>query len=423
MLSVEQNERITRVGKGTPGGEMMRRYWYPVATSQEMTTAPTKAVKLLGERLTLFKDRSGNLGLVTQRCPHRNVDLRLGIPEEHGLRCPYHGWLFDVDGKCLETPSEAESSRFHEKITIPSYHVQEMGGLIFGYIGPEPAPLLPCWNLFVMPNVFRMIGSTIVKANWLQCQENSVDTVHLEWDHGHWGLYALEQLGVTDERRWSNFERAKRHHVKTAFEPFEYGIMKYRLQEGENEATAQGWNHGHPMVFPNVVHIGRIGEQEFQIRVPLDDETTWHLVYHIYDPGPDVEVPAQDPVPVFEVPVVELPEWILPQDLIVWEEQGAIMDRSTEWLGETDKGLIMMRKMIDDQIKIVEDGGDPINVFREPHDMLHLEIEDYGDLSTYKPGDALYGNTGTLSGEVVKQVDRIMIKAREAALAKKNGGK
>ena len=422
MLSMEQNERLTRVGRGTPMGELLRRYWFPVATSQHLAENPVRSVKLLGETLTLYRDKGGRLGLVAQRCAHRSVDLKYGIPEEEGLRCPYHGWLYDTSGQCMEMPAESSESTFAERVKIQSYPVEELSGLIFGYLGPTPAPLLPKWNLFVAPNAFRMIGSSIVHGNWLQCQENSVDTVHLEWDHGRWGLHALETLGITDPRRWSNFQRAFRRHTKIAFERFEYGILKYRLQEGEDEATAQGWNHGHPLVFPNVVHIGRMGEQEFQMRVPLDDVTTWHVVYHIYEPGPDVEVPAQNPVPVFDVPVVDLPEWILQQDLSVWEGQGPITDRSVEKLAETDKGLILMRRMLEEQIKVVEDGGEPMNVFREPHDSIALEIEDYGAIGTYEPGDAFYGNTGTLSGDVIKQVDELLTKARDAAVARKSGG-
>ena len=419
MLSVEQNERVTRVGRGTPMGELLRRYWFPVGTAQEMKASPTKAVQILGERLTLFRDRKGRLGLIAQRCAHRSVDLRHGIPEEEGLRCPYHGWMYDTTGQCIEQPAESPTSTFASRVKLTSYPVEELGGLIFAYLGPEPVPLLPRWSLFVLPNVFRMIGSTIVRANWLQCQENSVDTVHTEHVHGRWGGYVLDRLGITDERRWQDNGRIRRHHVDFRFEPFEYGIMKYRLLEGEDPATSQGWSHGHPMVFPNVVHIGRKGEQEFQIRVPLDDETTWHLVYHVYDPGPDVAVPVQDPVPVFDVPVSELPEYILQQDFAVWEAQGPIANRSVEKLGESDRGLIMMRRMFEEQMRIVEDGGDPINVFREPHESLPLEIEGYGDLSDYRPGDAIYGNTGTLSGDVIRQVDALMTKAREAALARR----
>lgn len=422
MLSSETNEKITRVGPGTPGGELMRRYWYPVATSAGLMEPGAKAVRLLGEDFTLFRDKSNNIGLIGQRCPHRRVNMRLGIPEVEGLRCPYHGWMFDTKGQCLEMPAESAESTFASRVQMDSYPVQELGGLIFGYIGPLPAPELPKWSLFVQPNAFRMIGSTFLNANWVQCQENSIDQTHLEWDHGHWGLYALEQLGITDERRWRGFRRAKRHHTKIAFELFEYGILKFRLQEGEDEATSQGWNHGHPLVFPNMVHIGQRGEQEFQIRVPIDDTHTWHLVYHIYEPGADIKVPEQYPVPVFDVPVVDLPEWILPQDLIVWEEQDEIMDRSKEKLAESDKGLILYRRLLEEQIDTVRDGADPINVFREPHDRLHLEIEDYGDMSTYVPGDALYGNTGTLAGDAIREVDQLFTKARDAAIARKGNG-
>lgn len=422
MLSVEQNERLTRVGPGTPAGELFRRYWLPVATTQELRESRTKAVRLLGENLTLFEDKGGRIGLVDQRCAHRRVDLRYGIPEERGLRCPYHGWLYDADGQCLEMPAEDEKSTFASRVKITSYPVQELGGLIFAYLGPEPAPYLPRWSIFVKENVFRMVGQTMLHANWLQCQENSVDTVHLEWDHGHWGLHALAEKGVTDPRRWKRFQQAKRHHVAIAFEPFEHGILKYRLQEGEDPATSPRWNHGHPMVFPNIVHIGSLGEEEFQIRVPIDDEHTWHLVYHVFDPGPGVEVPPQEYLPTFEVPVDPLPAWVLQQDLAVWQAQGPITQRNEEKLAETDKGLIMMRKMIDDQIAVVEDGGDPINVFREEHDRIPLDIENYGDMSRYQPGDALYGNTGLFSGKAIETVDQLFTKARDLALAKKNGG-
>ena len=161
-----------------------------------------------------------------------------------------------------------------------------------------------------------------------------------------------------------------------------------------------------------MVHIGQRGEQEFQIRVPIDDTHTWHLVYHIYEPGSDVIVPEQYPVPVFDVPVVDLPEWILSQDLIVWEEQDEIMD----------KGLILYRRMLEEQIDTVRDGGDPMNVFRDPHDRLHLEVEDYGDMSSYNPGDALYGNTGTMAGDAIWEGDRLLTQARDAAVARKGNG-
>ena len=121
MLTKEQNQMLTEVGPGTPMGELMRRYWQPIAALSQLKENPTKAVRLLGEDLVLFRDRSGTLGLIQESCPHRRVNLLYGIPEEHGLRCPYHGWLFDETGQCLEMPAEAPDSTFKDRVTAKSY--------------------------------------------------------------------------------------------------------------------------------------------------------------------------------------------------------------------------------------------------------------------------------------------------------------
>ncbi len=180
MLSQEQNERLTRIGPGTPAGNLLRRYWHPIATNQQFAENPVKAVRLLGENFTLFRDRQGRLGLVQQRCAHRSVDLKHGIPTEEGLRCPYHGWMYDATGQCLQQPAEDPEHNFAARVKIAAYEAEELGGLIWGYVGPQPAPLLPRWDIFVAENVFRQVGTTVVPCNWLQCQENAVDTVHVE---------------------------------------------------------------------------------------------------------------------------------------------------------------------------------------------------------------------------------------------------
>src|SRR5712692_1252855 len=159
MESQADNERLTRVGKGTPMGELLRRYWWPVAVNSELSETPTKAVTLLGESLVLFRDRQNRLGLIGARCAHRSFDLSVyAIPESDGLRCPYHGWLYSHTGQCLETPPEPRTSSFKDRIRIPGYPVQELGGLIFAYLGPDPVPLLPRWDLFAMDNVMRCVG-------------------------------------------------------------------------------------------------------------------------------------------------------------------------------------------------------------------------------------------------------------------------
>ena len=380
-------------------GEMMRRYWFPVATDQELAQNPVKAVRLLGENLTAYRDRQGNLGLVGQRCAHRSVDLKHGIPEANGIRCPYHGWVYDATGQCIDQPAEDPEHNFASRVKIPGYPVQELGGLIWGYLGPEPAPLLPRWDLFAYDNVFRVVGTTMINCNWLQCQENSVDTVHTEYAHGMFGIYSLERLGNTDPAVVSKYQRfVDRHHLKIDFKRVKYGIQKYRLTVGQDE-TAGSWTTGHPMVFPNYVLIGQPGYKEFQIRVPVDDETTWHLSYHVYFPGPGVEIPKQTTIPTFEVPYRDYPDYVLGQDIVAWPSQGSITDRSVEKLAETDRGLILFRRMLEENVKTVEDGGDPMNVFRDPkeNEFIELEMEDYGPLMKYQRGYLKYNNAGPLN--------------------------
>ncbi|MEO6380115.1 MAG: Rieske 2Fe-2S domain-containing protein, partial [Caulobacteraceae bacterium] len=172
MLSEDQNVLLTRVGPGTPCGELMRRYWHPIYPEALLRENPVAKVRILCEDLVLFRDRSGRLGLVQERCPHRGVSLSLGIPQQQGLRCCYHGWLFDTDGKCLETPLEPVNSRMKDHIRAKAYPVEEMGGLIWAYLGPAPAPLLPRWDLFERPGGFRQILAHKLPCNWLQAMEN-----------------------------------------------------------------------------------------------------------------------------------------------------------------------------------------------------------------------------------------------------------
>jgi 5,5'-dehydrodivanillate O-demethylase len=421
MLSAEQNELLTRVGPGTPMGDLLRRYWYPVATCAEIKENPVKGVRLLGESLTLFKDRNGRLGLISQRCPHRGVDLKHGIPEDEGLRCPYHGWMFDTTGQCVQQPCEEPENNFKDSVKLSSYPVEELGGLIWAYLGPEPAPLLPRWDLFVVDKAFRQIGTTVVPCNWLQCQENSVDTVHVEWCHGRFGLYALErQAGTADPRAIKRFERIGLRHTKIDFEQTDIGIQKYRLREGETE-DAEGWRTGHPLVFPNYVRVGQVGYSEFQIRIPMDDTHTWHLAYQVFFPGSAVEVPKQDPVPTFDVPIKELPDFVLGQDLVCWTAQGEIADRTKERLGKSDRGLVMFRRLLMDQIDIVQGGGDPINTFRDPEEnrCINLDLEQRDQLTAYKKGDIFFRNVGTCS-PYLEELDDLLFRGAEAMKEKQD---
>src|SRR6476661_6611193 len=168
MLTAEEQQRLTQVGPGTPMGNLLRRYWHPITTVAELEAEPVLPLRLLGENLAIYRNSGGQIGLMAERCPHRGASLAYGIPEAEGLRCPYHGWLFDAEGRCLEQPAEPAGSTFHNRIRTPAYPVQEMGGLIWAYLGPKPAPLLPRFDLFVQENRDRRIGIARIPCNWLQ---------------------------------------------------------------------------------------------------------------------------------------------------------------------------------------------------------------------------------------------------------------
>jgi 5,5'-dehydrodivanillate O-demethylase len=395
MLTQAQNDRITRVAPGTPMGNLMRRYWHPVAASVEVNEEnPTKEVRLLGEDLVLFRSTKGVVGLIEPSCPHRKANLSYGVPEPEGIRCAYHGWLFDETGACVDQPSEPAGSKFKDKVKLKAYRAEELGGLIFAYMGPEPAPLLPNWDILTWTNVTRTINAVDMPANWLQCMDNSLDPVHFQWLHRYWGGWNIARKKPEGERE--NFDRSTesrgREHVKVGFDTFEYGIIKRRLLEGESEQD-QWWRIGHPILFPNILRVAQDHWHSFQYRIPIDDTHTKHLLYTVVVPDPGVTVAEQEFVPYVERELYDangrLNNTIVPaQDEAAWVMQGPITDRTTEHLGVTDVGIILFRKMINENLKIVEDGGEPINVHRDPAKNVAIPL---ATEHTYYPGDDFTG--------------------------------
>jgi 5,5'-dehydrodivanillate O-demethylase len=380
MLSKQVNERLTQVSAGTPMGELLRCYWHPVATVPELDVEPVLAVTLLGENLALFRSDSGELGLVAQRCPHRGASLAYGIPEEDGLRCPYHGWKFARSGQCLEQPAEPADSTFKDRIRVPAYPVQEMGGLIWAYLGPDPAPLLPRFDLFVRDDMEREIGITRLPCNWLQIMENSLDPVHLEYLHSVYMNYVFKRAGKPEPT-------TTKHHERIAFDVFEYGITKRRLWVGDSE-DGDEWQVGHPILFPNILSVGEPRFPQFQIRVPMDDTHTYHVWYRC-KATPDGGACHQraSEIPVLDYAYKEangrlIVETVSGQDMMVWVTQGPISDRTTERLGTTDQGVILYRNLLLEQISRVEQGHDPLAVIRDdakntPMVRIHRESEPF----------------------------------------------
>ncbi len=376
MESVEHNKTLTQVGKGTPMGELMRRYWQPMAAADDMQNAWTKRVRLLGEDLVLFKDRQGRLGLIAEQCPHRRASFAFGIPTQDGIRCPYHGWEYSAQGKCLNQPNEPDNCAFRDKVATDAYPVQELGGVLFAYMGPLPAPLLPRFDGFVVEGAIRMLGRVVLPVNWLQIMENSLDPIHTEWLHGHQHEFQKEQEGIK--------VAISAHHLKIDFKEFEFGITKHRLLEGHSEDD-DDWKVGHPIVFPNMLAVGNGDEKSryyaFQIRVPVDDTHTLHLWYTAYMPPQGAVVPPHllEKVHTYEVPYQDaqghyIMDNVDGQDMMAWISQGAIADRSKENLASTDRGVAMYRRTLRRELKKIEQGLDPMALVRDPVRNVRIDL-------------------------------------------------
>ena len=343
-------------------GELLRRYWHPVGTTVELDEEPVRNVRLMGEDLTLFRSAAGEYGLVDHRCPHRCMAMEYGIPDERGIRCCYHGWLFGLDGTCLEQPYEERmdpGSQFREKTPIKAYPVQELGGLLFAYLGPEPVPLLPRWYILVRDDLDVAIAIHELPCNWLQCMDNAADPMHFEYLHGELGNYALKKQGKPPAM-------VPAPHVKIAFDVFEYGIMKRRLLEGEPE-DVDDWTTGHPMLFPNLLSVGVHATPTLQIRVPVDDTNTVQFAYRCSrrEPGADPKPMVVKRPSLFNEDGKIIPDTIPYQDMLGWVGQGPITDRTREHLGKSDEGVILFRKLLEEQLDRVANGEDPMGVIRD----------------------------------------------------------
>jgi 5,5'-dehydrodivanillate O-demethylase oxygenase subunit len=359
MLDQAKNQLLTQVGRGTPMGDLLRRYWMPIAATSEFENESTKPIRLMGEDLTLYKDMGGAFGLVDRHCPHRCADMSYGFVEQCGLRCNYHGWLFDRDGRCLEQPYEdvaQPDARFREKIRIKAYPVETCAGLIWAYLGPEPAPLVPNWEPFTWKNGFVQIVFADVPCNWLQCQENSIDPLHFEWMHMNWSVRLADKGGKYSPR-----------HLKLAFDEFDYGIVYRRIREGMSESDPM-WKVGRVCLWPNALFTG----DHFEWRVPIDDENTLSVTWCFNRVPRDREPYAQPQIPAWHGPVrdAETGRWIfshvMNQDFVAWMGQGTIADRTREHLGSSDAGIIMMRQRFLKDIEAISRSEDPKATIRDP---------------------------------------------------------
>ncbi len=372
MLTQEENDLLTRIGPGTPAGAVLRMYWHPISLARDIDDEhPTKFVRILGEDLVIFRDKSGRHGLLADHCSHRGASLLYGRVEERGISCAYHGWLYDCEGNILETPPERNDAIMNS-VKHTAYPVQIYLGMVWAYMGPLPAPPMVHYD-----TLFRKDGKRVwlihpqLNANWFQAMENSMDPAHLQ---------ILHQEFIGRGRKPPSTTRGFTDDVESyEFFVTDYGaLMKKRTY-------VNGMVDEHPVLFPNILRQGASS----QFRVPIDDTHTLHMriFFHPTEDGSEPE-DAFDPEITFEDPIKEDPEKSHPetkfilhsvnsQDQMAWETQGPISNRAAEHLSYSDRGVVLLRRHMKEQIERVQRGEDPLGYQRDPdHPMIDTNVDE-----------------------------------------------
>ncbi|MCC6434005.1 MAG: Rieske 2Fe-2S domain-containing protein [Acidimicrobiales bacterium] len=373
-MDAADNRLLTESGPGTPGGTVLRSYWQPAALTEELAgERPVVPVTLLGEELVLFRNELGELGLVKRACPHRGVDLSFGRLEDGGLRCPFHGWLFAPDGRCLETPAEPAGSTFHTRVRIGCYPVVERNGIVWAWLGDAPAPPLPGFDCFVAPSrqVFAFKG--MWSCNWLQAHEVGIDPAHAAFLHRFLDLdeeaYGLQFRAMVADTGVPVVKLMREVPAATiTAEPTGYGFRLRALRDFHGQFTHVRISN---CIFPNAIAIAMSPTMTImQWHVPIDDvRCYWYSMFVSYgDPVDAATLRAQ------RIDQVILPEYRsrtgvhdrwgfdareqatatytgMGQDINVhdqWavESPGAIYDRTDEHLSPADVGIRTHRRLL-----------------------------------------------------------------------------
>jgi phthalate 4,5-dioxygenase len=395
MLSAEQNDLITRTGLGSPAGALLRHYWQPAALADEISgNRPLKPVRLLGENLVIFRDDRGRYGLIERACPHRGTDLAFGRLEAGGLRCSFHGWLFDVTGQCLETPAEPEGSRLCANIRQKAYPVRERSGILFAYMGGGAPPEFPQFDCFVAPSTHTFAFKGMIDCNWLQSLEVGIDPAHTSFLHrffhdedssrGYGKLFRDKSIDSD-----LPMMRIMREHPRPQIEvePTDYGMRMITLRRISDASTHVRVTN---LVFPQAFVIPMSSEMTItQWHVPIDD--TRHYWYAIFTSfGAPID---KDEMRRQRLQLYELPDYIprknrnnnwgfdadeqahetftgMGSDINVhdqWacESMGPIQDRTKEHLGQSDKAISAYRRILANAIEDVRAGRKPLMVLDE----------------------------------------------------------
>ncbi|MSQ54196.1 MAG: aromatic ring-hydroxylating dioxygenase subunit alpha [Betaproteobacteria bacterium] len=380
MISAEQNERMTRIGPGTPAGNLLRNYWQPVALADELAgERPAKAVRLMGQDFVLFRDDKGRIGLLDRQCPHRGADLSFGRLEDGGLRCLFHGWLFDVSGQCIETPAEPEGSRMCEHIRQPSYPVAERSGIVFAWLGAGAPPAFPAFDCFVAPDAYTFAFKGLFACNWLQALEVGIDPGHASFLHR---FYQDEDTTASYGRQFRSassdssmpMTRVLREYARPEIrvERAPYGM---RLTALRKISDAQTHVRVTNLYFPQAFVIPMSAEMTItQWHVPVDDRSChWYAIFTSFGGPVDKQKMREQRLQTYPLPDYVSRKnrangWgydpreqatetftgmgydINVHDQWACESMGAVQDRTKENLGSTDKAIVLYRRILNQAI-------------------------------------------------------------------------
>lgn len=386
MLKREDNEKLTRTGPGTPLGGLMRAYWQPAALVSEMSEEkPVKAVRLFGEDLVLFRKPSGEWGLISRFCAHRGVDLSYGRLEDGGLRCLYHGWLFNAEGRCTDQPAEPEHSRFADKIRVAAYPCREKNGIIFAYLGAGDPPPFPAYDCFSAPEEYTFAFKGLWECNWLQGVEGGIDPSHVSFLHRFidedpretYGQQFGEEVEGTGKKLSMLVGENFRPDIEV--EDAQHGLRVFALRQLTEELRHVRVTN---LLFPNafVVPFGKT-KVFTQWHVPIDDHHHyWYMIWYDFAEHTDKETLLQQ-----RLKGVSLPDYrplrnrsnnwgfdpaeqknltytgmgldINVHDQWAVESMGPIQDRTVERLGVSDRAVTANRRLLLRAIDAFASGG------------------------------------------------------------------
>ena len=389
MLRREQNDLLTQTGPGTPGGVLFRSYWIPALLAEELpeNECPPVRVKLLSERLLAFRDTQGRYGLIDEFCAHRGVSLWFGRNEENGLRCPYHGWKYDVTGQCVEVPSEPAESGYCQRIKLRSYPLVERGGILWTYMGAaDRQPPLPEFEFALVRPEQRYVAKRLQESNWLQALEGGIDSSHVSWLH----------RGDLNSDPLFKGAKGNRYNLNDARPVFEVVESPGGLYIGARRNAEGGHYYWRitPWVMPAFTMIPPRGSHPVHghFWIPIDDHNcwTWSFDYHSqraltetelqamrdgkgiyvkFEPGTYRPLANKDNDYLIDRAAQKAGitfsgvAGIAMQDASLQESMGPIVDRTKENLVSTDNGIIMARHRMLKAIKaLMEQGATPPGV-------------------------------------------------------------